>query len=91
MNPLRNRETKMKTKQKPIHEIRIGAVKAAIWENTHDNVTRHNVTVCRLYKDGENWKPSESFGRDDLPLLCKVEDQAHTWIYARPREKAEQE
>jgi hypothetical protein len=78
----------MNTKQKPIHEIRIGAVKAAIWENTHDNVTRHNVTICRLYKDGEDWKSSDSFGRDDLPLLFKVADQAHTWIFAHQREKA---
>jgi hypothetical protein len=78
----------MKTKQKPIHEIRIGAVKAALWENTHENVTRYNVTVCRLYKDGEDWKSSESFGRDDLPLLCKVADRAHTWIFENKKEKA---
>ena len=84
----------MKTKQKaiqPIHEIRVGAIKAAIWANTNDNITRHNVTFERLYKDGDSWKSSASFSRDDLPLLCKVGDQAHTWIYARPREKAEQE
>jgi hypothetical protein len=79
----------MKTKQKPIHEIRLGAVKAAIWENTHDNVTRHNVTFARLYKDGEDWKSSDSFGRDDLPLLCKVSDQAHTWIFAHQQVKSE--
>ena len=76
-------------KQKPIHEIRLGAVKAAIWENTHDNVIRHNVTVVRLYKDGEDWKSSDSFGRDDLPLLCKVADQAHTWIFAHQQVKPE--
>jgi hypothetical protein len=78
----------MSKKQKPIHEIRIGAIKAAIWENTHENVTRHNITVNRLYKDSEEWKSSESFGRDDLPLLCKVADQAHTWIFAHQQEKA---
>jgi len=90
MNPLKNRETKMKNnKQKPIHEIRLGAIKAAIWENTHDNVTRHNVTIVRLYKDGEDWKSSDSFGRDDLPLLCKVADQAHTWIFAHQQVKPE--
>ena len=90
MNPLKNRETKMKNnKQKPIHEIRLGAVKAAIWENTHDNVIRHNVTVARLYKDGEDWKSSDSFGRDDLPLLYKVSDQAHTWIFAHQQVKPE--
>ena len=80
----------MKTKQKPIHEIRIGAVKAAIWENTYDNITRHNVTLSRLYKDGDEWKSSDSFGRDDLPLVSKVGDQAHSWIFAQRHEKSEQ-
>ena len=79
----------MKNNQKPVHDIRIGAVKAAIWANTHDNVTRHNVTLSRLYKDGEEWKSSDSFGRDNLPLLCKVADQAHTWIFAQQQNKSE--
>jgi hypothetical protein len=68
-------------KQKPIHEVRLGSVKAAIWENQTDNGTRFNVTVSRIYKDGEEWKSTESFGRDDLLLLGKVCDQAHTWIF----------
>lgn len=73
----------MANKQKPVHEIRLGAVKAAIWENETQNGTRHNVTVSRLYKDKESgeWKFSENFGRDDLPLLAKVADFCHTWIF----------
>ncbi|WP_254511382.1 hypothetical protein [Anatilimnocola floriformis] len=70
-----------KAKQQPVHEVRLGAIKAAIWENETNVGTRHNVTVCRLYKDGEQWKQTESFGRDDLPLLAKVVDLAHTWIF----------
>lgn len=68
-------------KAQPAHEIRLGAIKAAIWENETANGTRHNVTVSRLYKDGEEWKHTESFGRDDLLQLAKVIDQAHTWIF----------
>lgn len=70
-----------KTKQQPVHEIRFGAVKATIWENQTTVGTRHNVTVSRIYKDGDEWKQTESFGRDDLQLLSKVVDQAHTWIH----------
>lgn len=70
-----------KTKQQPAHEIRLGAIKATIWENETSVGTRHNVTVSRIYKDGEQWKQTESFGRDDLPLLAKVIDLAHTWIF----------
>lgn len=68
-------------KQKPAHEIRLGRVKATIWENRTEQGTRHNVTVSRLYKDGDQWKQSASFGREDLPLVAKVADLAHTWIY----------
>lgn len=67
--------------KKPVHEIRLGRIKAAIWENDTQNGTRYNVTFTRLYKDGEQWKDSPSYGRDDLPLLAKVADQVHTWIF----------
>ena len=74
-------KTKSAPKIRPVHEIRLGRIKAAIWENETDNGTRHNVTVSRLYKDGEQWKDSASFGRDDLPLVAKVADLAHSWIF----------
>lgn len=66
---------------KPVHEVRLGSIKAAIWANDTQNGTRHNVTFARLYKDGDAWKSSESFGRDDLPLVGKVADMAHSWIF----------
>lgn len=81
----------MTTKAKavrPIHEIRLGRIKAAIWENATQNGTRHNVTVSRLYKDGDDWKDSTSFGRDDLPLVSKVVDQAHSWIFNQGHDAA---
>ena len=65
----------------PVHEIRLGRIRAAIWENDTQNGTRHNVTVSRLYKDGDEWKDSSSFGRDDLPLVAKVLDRCHSWIF----------
>ena len=70
-------------KKRPVHEIRLGRIKAAIWENDTQNGTRHNVTLSRLYKDGDQWKDTTSFGRDDLPLVAKVSDQAHSWIFAQ--------
>lgn len=76
-------------KNRPAHEIRLGRIKATIWANaTEQNGTRHNVTVCRLYKDVDKpteWKQSDSFGRDDLPLVAKVLDMAHTWIFEQPK------
>ena len=67
--------------QKPVHEIRLGSVKATIWADETQNGRRFNVNVCRLYKDGDEWKRTDSFGRDDLPLVAKVVDMAHTFIF----------
>jgi hypothetical protein len=69
------------SKNKPVHELRMGRIRAAIWQNETEGGIRHNVTFTRLYKDGDQWKDSTSFGRDDLPLLAKLADTAHTWLY----------
>jgi hypothetical protein len=69
------------TAKRPVHEIRLGRIKAVIWENETREGTRHNISLTRIYKDGNTWKDSTSFGRDDLPLLGKVADLAHTWVY----------
>ena len=66
---------------KPIHEIRLGYIKAAIWANDTESGIRYNVRVTRLYKDGDNWQTTDSFGRDDLPIVAKAADLAHTWIF----------
>ena len=63
----------------PVHEARLGAIKAAIWANETKNGVRHSVKLSRLYKDGDEWRSTDTFGRDDLPLVEKVADLAHAW------------
>lgn len=75
-------------KQKPIHEVRLGSIKAAVWRNDTENGVRYNATLTRLYKDGDQWKSTDSFGRDDLLLLAKVADETHSWICAQAQEQA---
>ena len=71
------------TNQRPAHEIRIGAIKATIWTHPIPNRgARYNVALSRLYRDGEQWKTADTFGRDDLLLLAKVIDLAHSWIFS---------
>ena len=78
-----------KTKEKPVHEVRFGAIKAAIWKNDTTGGVRYNVTFSRLYKDKEDdqWKSTDSFGRDDLLVLGKVADTAHSWIHQSAQER----
>ena len=66
---------------KPVSEIRIGSVKAVIWPNDTEGRTRYHVTFSRLYKDGVQWKTTQTFGRNDLLVLAKVADQSHTRIF----------
>ena len=73
--------------QKPVDEIRIGRVKATVWKNGTEAQPRYNVTFSRLYKDGDHWKSTQSFGRNDLLVLAKVADQAHTRIFQLPVEE----
>jgi hypothetical protein len=76
-------------KTKPINEIRIGNVKAATWQNKVGETVRHNVTFTRIYKDGEQWKTSESFGRDELPRLILAAQKAYEALFqARHEEPA---
>ena len=68
-------------KAKPAHEVRLGSIKAAVWANQTTSGLRYNATLSRLYKDGDDqWKSSDSFGRDDLLVVAKVADLAHSWI-----------
>jgi hypothetical protein len=67
---------------KPVFELRRGLIKVRIWRKRTRSGTRHSVAVTRLFRDGDLWKESTRFGRDDIPLLRYVLDQAHTWIFA---------
>ena len=75
-----------KEKTKPVHEIRLGRIKAAIWENETQNGTMYTVTISRLWRDGKQWRDSASFGRDDLPLIAKVADRVHSWIFEQSQD-----
>jgi hypothetical protein len=62
--------------------MRFGRVRAAVWLNESEAGTWASVTVSRLYKDKEDkWQDTTSFSRDDLPLLIKVVDRVHSWLY----------
>lgn len=75
-------------KNRPVKEIRYGAVKVVIWCNQTQNGPMHNVTVARLYRDGEAWKETSGFNAEDLPLLAKALNDAHSWVHAQSGQAA---
>ena len=76
----------------PVKTFRLGRIKAAVWEKETDQKKFYNVTFARTYvDDAKNYHDTDSFGRDDLPLVAKLADQAHTFIFDRLAElKSEQ-
>ena len=78
----------MASNSKPAAELRIGTVKATVWENEIGGITRHNVSFSRIYRDGDQWKTTQSFRFSNLLSVAKLADQAHTLIAERKAEAA---
>jgi hypothetical protein len=67
----------------PVKTFRLGRIKAAVWENGGEQKF-YSVTFARTYMDEANkYHDTDSFSRDDLPLIAKLADQAHTFIFER--------
>jgi hypothetical protein len=64
----------------PVHEVRSGLVKAAIWRNETGDHAWYSVTLSRLYQQDGNWRDSKSFGLGDLARVAEVADLAMQWI-----------
>ena len=76
--------TSKKETHKPVATFRLKGVQASLFTNTSENgVPFHKVTVTRSYRDGDTWKSTSSFSRDDLPLVWTVVQQAWREILER--------
>jgi hypothetical protein len=80
LNPV-HLKARCRMANRPIHEIRLGKVKAAIWRNETDSGVRYSVALVRIFRTDNGWESSPSFGRDELPLVARVADRVHSWIY----------
>ncbi len=70
---------------RPACELRLGQLKAVIWANETSSGLRYSVQFTKLYRKDDEWQQTDSFDRDDLLLLAKLSDQAHTWICEKGR------
>ena len=68
---------------RPIHEIRLGRIQAAIWANRNEGHVWFNVTIARSFQENGQWKEFASFRRDDLPVVAKVAEMAYAWIWSQ--------
>ncbi len=64
----------------PIHEIRHGMIAVRIRQHSRNSTGRFTVSVVRIYRNGDVYQESTRFGRDDIPLVRLLLDEAHLWI-----------
>ena len=82
-----NNEKSTSKNEKPVHKIRVGVIEVNIWQREGENGPFYSVSSNRSYKDGDQWKQTDSYGADDCLLLSKLLDQAHTWMILNPPAK----
>lgn len=70
-----------KTK-KPVHQIRMSPIQVSIWENQNekDGSVFHNVTWTRNYKDGDEFKHSNSVSKNNISTLIAALGVAKEWL-----------
>ena len=65
---------------KPVQSFRLKGVTASVFANQSEDSTFYKVTLQRSYKQGDEWKTTTSFGRDDLPIVSLLTKQAWEYI-----------
>ena len=65
---------------KLVHEIRQGLLVVRIRQAKSGDALRHLLSIHRLYKNGDLWHESTRLGRDDIPFIRLLLDDAHTWM-----------
>ncbi len=72
---------------KPEKKFSCGSISASIWANTKvvsgEKVKIYSVTINKAYKEGEEWKYTNSFNIEDLPKVALVANEAYKYMRLR--------
>lgn len=75
--------------RKPVHEVKIGRVRATIWPAETRRGTLYSVVVARWYESEGKWKSSTSLDHADLLHAAKALDVAESWVRFQLTKKTE--
>lgn len=68
-------------KNRPVWDVRLGSIRAAIFENRNADRTYYNVALTRRFKQGSEWMTSTSFnGLADLAQIRQAVELAIEWL-----------
>jgi hypothetical protein len=66
----------METK-KPIKQYKAGVISVSAWKNESDKGEFITFSLQRAYKQGEEWKHTQSFRANDLPKLISLLQESY--------------
>ena len=78
------------TKNKPIENIRVGNVQAAIWEHQGEKGNFMTTTFSRSYEKNGEWKKAHDFSQTQLGDLQRAAKEAETFIKDKTKEKGDE-
>ena len=72
---------------KPEKRLRCGPISASIWAQSKtvngEMVKFYSITIDRAFKDGEEWKHTNSFAAEDLPKVAMLASEAYRYLRLR--------
>lgn len=77
--------TTKRVSNKPVEKFQLRGISASVFENTtEDGNVYYKASVTRTYKDGDQFKSTSVFSRDDLPIVELLTRKA--WVSIMSRE-----
>jgi hypothetical protein len=74
-------------KQGPATKFKRGSIEAAVFENSKNGKTWHNVSISRRYKNSSGeYRTASTYAFADLVQVARIAEQAEAWIAARLEE-----
>lgn len=65
-----------------VYGVRLGNIHATVWRNeSEDGSHWFRVSITRRYKNGDEWADSNSYSRDELPVVQQAASMAYAWIW----------
>jgi hypothetical protein len=74
------KETTMSDANKPAASVTFFPISASIWRDERSEKVYYRTTISKLYKNSEGYSTTNTFDTNDLLLVAKVADQAHSEI-----------
>jgi len=78
-------DSKNASNSKPVQTYRLHGVSVSIFANhakaNGEDTVFYKVSIQRTYKDGDEFRTTTSFGRDDLPIVEILARRASEYIF----------